>query len=205
MVLRDIHGTFELAYIKSLGGKLIHVDAGKRLALEVCATAVAPITTAVVTIPVTASDLAAADSRSTTHSSETSINYTDASTFDCVVDNNGTMDEYVKLLMSHSQLKWLAAIRPEAERCKVYLCGPMVGLPNKNRDAFDTAEQKLRDDGWVVVNPHNLNLLDECFEEMYVSRLSECRFIYLLPGWKTSPVAVTTTKVATILGIKHLN
>jgi nucleoside 2-deoxyribosyltransferase len=36
---------------------------------------------------------------------------------------------------------------------RLYLCGPITGLPNHNRDAFNEAESALRSAGFDVFNP----------------------------------------------------
>lgn len=38
-------------------------------------------------------------------------------------------------------------------KTKLYLCGPITGIPNHNRDAFDGAAAALRGAGFEVFNP----------------------------------------------------
>ena len=40
---------------------------------------------------------------------------------------------------------------------RIYISGPMAGLPDHNRAAFDAAEQRLLDQGHFVINPHDLS------------------------------------------------
>jgi len=37
---------------------------------------------------------------------------------------------------------------------KVYISGPITGLPNENREAFEEAEKALRKAGHIPANPH---------------------------------------------------
>lgn len=39
---------------------------------------------------------------------------------------------------------------------RLYLCGPITGMPNYNRDAFNDAESALRSAGFDVFNPVHL-------------------------------------------------
>ncbi len=42
---------------------------------------------------------------------------------------------------------------------RIYLAGPMTGLPDLNRPAFDAAERRLTEQGHFVINPHDLTAL----------------------------------------------
>lgn len=97
---------------------------------------------------------------------------------------------------------------------RIYLSGPMTGLSDLNRPAFDAAEKRLTAQGYFVINPHNLTPIfgtaDEIaksFEELYdpayfesavrpslakcimsadLAAVRSCDAIYLLRGWETS-------------------
>ena len=43
---------------------------------------------------------------------------------------------------------------------KVYVSGPMTGIPEFNYPAFEAAARRLRDAGFDVVSPHEVNPLD---------------------------------------------
>lgn len=42
----------------------------------------------------------------------------------------------------------------EVEKVKVYLCGPMRGLPKHNFPIFELAAKELRKIGYEVFSPH---------------------------------------------------
>ena len=60
---------------------------------------------------------------------------------------------------------------------RVYISGPMTGLPNNNRAAFDAAARRLSVVGHFVINPHDLTpifgtaeVIEKAFKEYYLSR-----------------------------------
>ena len=83
---------------------------------------------------------------------------------------------------------------------KIYVAGPMTGLPEWNYPAFNAAAAELRAEGHEVVNPAEMGekygtaneinadpqkLADLIIEEL--DALAMCDAIYLLPGWEKSP------------------
>jgi hypothetical protein len=93
---------------------------------------------------------------------------------------------------------------------KVYVSGPMTGYEDYNRPAFHRATRHLRDLGFTVVNPAELDEADGSAEEIqshawYLKRdiaaLLTCDAIYLLPGWKHSKGATLEKQVADGCGI----
>lgn len=73
-------------------------------------------------------------------------------------------------------------------KLRVYIAGPMSQLPNKNREAFFAAAEKLEKAGFEPVNPATLpnkgnymKRLDRCLE-----MLKHCDEMVLLPGWQHS-------------------
>lgn len=74
---------------------------------------------------------------------------------------------------------------------KLYVSGPMTGLPQKNVPAFNAATRKLRARGFQVVNPAELDKSDPCANWIeYLRRdlkwLLTCDAIATLPRWKNS-------------------
>lgn len=83
---------------------------------------------------------------------------------------------------------------------KIYVAGPMTGLPEWNHPAFNAAAAELRAAGHEVVNPAEMGekygtadeinadpqkLADLILEEL--DAIATCDAIYLLPGWEKSP------------------
>ena len=73
---------------------------------------------------------------------------------------------------------------------KVYISGPMTGIPDYNRDAFLEAEAIFRTRGWDVLNPWHLGEVSGWGHYDYMKRdisaMSGCDGIYMLPGWLRS-------------------
>ena len=97
---------------------------------------------------------------------------------------------------------------------RLYLSGPMTGLPDHNRAAFAAATTRFRDLGHFVINPAELSEqfgkwedVSIAFEKWYeyggaladeflrivmavmqadIAALRSCDAIYLLRGWETS-------------------
>ena len=89
---------------------------------------------------------------------------------------------------------------------RVYLSGPVAGIPNDNREAFNNAEEYFLMRGYEVVNPIKigeglkLRLKREPMYKEYlledISYLMYCHIIYLLPNWEQSTRAVIERDVA---------
>ncbi len=87
---------------------------------------------------------------------------------------------------------------------KVYIAGPMTGLPQFNFPAFEKAAATLRSAGLQVVSPHEDNDTTQP-REFYIRRgirqLLDCDSIYMLPGWKESAGARLELDIALNLGL----
>lgn len=76
---------------------------------------------------------------------------------------------------------------------KLYIAGPMTGLPSLNFPAFHAAAATLRAAGHVAVNPAEINpdmtaeWTDCMFEDL--KQLTHCDGIVMLQGWEKSPGA----------------
>lgn len=111
-------------------------------------------------------------------------------------------------------------------RRKIYIAGPMRGIPQYNFPEFDAAAEKLFNQGWDPVNPAELdrklgyypeemledsdwNSLPEGFplKEIVakdIEALIECDAIYMLAGWEKSKGAKAEIAVAILLGLEVL-
>lgn len=88
---------------------------------------------------------------------------------------------------------------------KIYIAGPMTGLPDLNFPAFNMAAQILRGQGHTVVNPAELNgdpglSWQECMRTD-IRELVTCDSIVLLPNWIRSRGARLEFHIASELGI----
>lgn len=87
----------------------------------------------------------------------------------------------------------------------VYISGPMTGIKNLNREAFEKAERLLRESGHFPINPHRfpqLETYEECIQmDLEVIAMS-AEAIALLPGWETSPGSKKELKIALDLGLE---
>lgn len=88
---------------------------------------------------------------------------------------------------------------------KVYVSGPITGMPDGNRIAFEEATQFLSDLGNTVVNPHILNEEGmtwlECMKNDVVAMMG-CDEVAVLDGWEKSPGANVEVTLAHALGMK---
>lgn len=90
---------------------------------------------------------------------------------------------------------------------KIYVSGPMSGLPNNNVPAFNAAAKKLRAKGFRVVNPAALDDGEPCktWEECLrrdLRELTKCTDIATLPGWTKSRGALLELHVAKALSFE---
>lgn len=91
---------------------------------------------------------------------------------------------------------------------KIYLSGPMTGLPELNYPAFKTAARLLRHFRHEVYNPaeweeHNNDGkfdLHLAFEDYCKFIIHEADAVAVLPGWRNSPGATAETALAKALG-----
>lgn len=97
---------------------------------------------------------------------------------------------------------------------RVYVAGPMTGLPRWNFDAFEEACDRLRADGFYVTSPHEMDLkngfdpdsdgsaLDlRAALEADIEAVKGADLVALLPGWEKSPGALIEVLVAEAHGV----
>lgn len=97
---------------------------------------------------------------------------------------------------------------------KIYITGPMTGLPDYNRKAFAEATAQLRDLGFKVVNPHELkepflkvndpdyNWRQYLARDISVLLTDDIEGVVVLPGWDKSRGSVLEIHVAQYMGLK---
>lgn len=89
---------------------------------------------------------------------------------------------------------------------RVYLAGPMTGIKDFNRPAFDDAAKKLRLLGYDIINPARTWLpegADSWQDYMRVTtrQLTQCDAVALLPGWEKSTGAQIERRWAEAVGL----
>lgn len=89
---------------------------------------------------------------------------------------------------------------------RIYISGPMTGLPEYNFPAFHAEADRLRALGFEVVNPADLNpdpatTWHECLRNDLAALLT-CDAIALLDGWQNSTGAHLEMHVAHRIGMK---
>ncbi len=98
----------------------------------------------------------------------------------------------------------------------IYLSGPMTGIEEFNRPAFDQAAKELRANGFDVIVPGENESYDPIEKanwavqkqkrEFYLSRdiefiLEQADIVVVLPGWESSEGAKLEVAVAQAVGI----
>jgi len=107
----------------------------------------------------------------------------------------------------------------------IYVAGPMRGFENYNYPAFDRCARVLRNQGWEVINPAELDREagkptnpsyefdpDNNYEDHEYMRnallrdvvaiCEKCTAIYMMSGWEKSKGANAELALARALGIK---
>lgn len=89
---------------------------------------------------------------------------------------------------------------------RIYVAGPMTGLPHLNFPAFHAAAAELRAAGHHVENPAEINAdpnaaWSDCMRAD-IARLVTCDAVHVLPGWENSRGASLEVHIARALGIE---
>lgn len=89
---------------------------------------------------------------------------------------------------------------------RIYLSGPMTGLPDLNFPAFHAAAARLRARGLEVVNPAEINpesgMSWEACMRADIKALCDCEALAMLPGWERSKGAHLEVHIAHRLGMQ---
>jgi len=97
-------------------------------------------------------------------------------------------------------------VRLSASRIgRVYVAGPMTGLPERNFPAFNQEAERLRAEGLQVLNPADHGIVDGADWADYlrhdIAGLASCERIHLLRGWTKSKGACLEMTIAKALGM----
>lgn len=88
---------------------------------------------------------------------------------------------------------------------RIYIAGPMTGLPDNNYPAFDRMAHKLRALGYTVCNPAENAPPDDPtwgnWMRLAIGQLVTCDAVVLLCGWTDSKGASLEYLIARHLGI----
>ncbi len=97
---------------------------------------------------------------------------------------------------------------------KIYLAGPMSGIPDRNHLLFFAAESYLKEQGAKVMNPAVLpkGFAHDVYSEIGIQMMHACEMVAFLPGWQESSGACTifsearlSTKLLLKLETDHIN
>ncbi len=90
---------------------------------------------------------------------------------------------------------------------RLYLAGPMTGLPEFNHPAFHAAADQLRDAGYIVTNPADNGLptddtpwVDHMRRDIALMMQRRCNAVAILPGTSQSKGALVEWRLAKGLG-----
>jgi predicted kinase len=83
---------------------------------------------------------------------------------------------------------------------KLYIAGPMTGLPDYNLPAFAAATQQLQQAGYDAINPGHRGVIDGYTWQDYmrdgIRLLLDCDGIALLDNWSDSKGAALEVHIA---------
>jgi len=96
----------------------------------------------------------------------------------------------------------------DEKKKKVFISGPMSGIKDFNKPAFDQAEQWLTHAGYSVFNPARMHFDDAWSHEeimrIDLAALSQCDYILMLAGFEASIGAMQEYRYAMATGIEML-
>lgn len=87
------------------------------------------------------------------------------------------------------------------DRFHFYLSGPMTGIPDYNRPAFDEAAKELREQGYTVFSPSEVGPRDQVMARAWYMRkdiqaLLQSDAVMMLPDWEQSEGAKLEFEIA---------
>lgn len=92
------------------------------------------------------------------------------------------------------------------EKPRVYIMGPMSGLPDYNRDAFYDMAEKLRKLEYWPIHCADMpsGLPDAQYKDENEKRICTCQFYVLLDGWEESEGVKRELDFAEQLGLRKI-
>ncbi len=84
---------------------------------------------------------------------------------------------------------------------KIYIAGKITGLKDYKKN-FDRAEEELKRQGHIVINPANnpVGLNYDDYMNIGIAMLKACDTIYMLDNWKDSTGAKIEHQIAELSG-----
>lgn len=97
----------------------------------------------------------------------------------------------------------------------IYVAGPMRGHADFNHPAFDRQSEVLCEQGWVVINPADMDrnipgpatdladpeFLRDALRRDIIEICNKCTAIYMMSGWESSKGAKAEWAIAKALGL----
>ncbi|WP_424766260.1 DUF4406 domain-containing protein [Paenibacillus sp. sgz302251] len=87
----------------------------------------------------------------------------------------------------------------------IYISGPMTGHPEFNYPAFRLAAHRLRELGYSVISPHEIEPYEKTWEGFMradIKALMDCKKVATLAGWEESRGARIEVDLAKALGME---
>lgn len=89
---------------------------------------------------------------------------------------------------------------------KVYISGKITGVIDFNRKKFEDAEARLRERGYIPINPHKVLPFSNTrtwndYMKADIKALMDCDMIAVLDDWKQSKGALIEVKLALSVGL----
>lgn len=87
---------------------------------------------------------------------------------------------------------------------RIYVIGPVTGIAEGNRPAFEAARELLRGDGWEVELPHDTIAPDAEWRaamRQSITRMLAADAVAALPGWRRSQGAALERSLAIAVGM----
>lgn len=87
---------------------------------------------------------------------------------------------------------------------KIYIAGPMTGLPEFNKPAFFNREGSLKQDNWIVLNPAILpdGLQHHEYMGICLPMVRVADAVFMLKGWQSSKGANMEHDYAKDIGLE---